>query len=89
MGWTSDPNDPAYSWFRVTEAQKADYLVRAYQYAKANWQPWIGLMTTVYIANPDWTEADEQYWWAITRPTAPGDPPDLLPAYEALKEMEK
>jgi hypothetical protein len=89
MGWTSDPNNPTYSWFAVTEAQKADYLVRAYQYAKANWQPWIGLMSAVYIASPDWTEADEQYWWAITRPTPPGEPPDLLPAYEALKEMEK
>jgi len=89
MGWTSDPINPVYSWFSVTEEQKADYLVRAYQYAKANWQPWIGLMTTVYIADPAWTEADEQYWWSITRPTPPGDPPHLLPAYEALRAMDK
>jgi hypothetical protein len=89
MGWTSDPVNPAYKWHAVTEEQKAAYLVRAYQYAKANWQPWIGLMSAVYIANPDWTEADEQYWWAITRPTPPGDPPHLLPAYEALKGMNK
>ncbi len=88
MGWTSDNIHPDY-WYGVSEEQKADYLVRAYQYAKAHWQPWIGLMSVVYIADPIWTEADEQYWWAITRPTLPGDPPDLLPAYEALKEMGK
>ena len=90
MGWTSDNRqDSPYAWHAVTEEQKADYLVRAYQYARANWQPWIGLMTTVYIADPAWTEADEQYWWSITRPTPPGDPAHLLPAYEALKKMEK
>ncbi|MGH2522816.1 MAG: cellulase family glycosylhydrolase [Anaerolineales bacterium] len=89
MGWTSDPIHPDYSWHAVSEAQKADYLVRAYDYAKANWSPWIGVMSAIYIADPQWTEADEQYWWAITHPTPPGDPPILLPAYEALKETEK
>jgi hypothetical protein len=89
MGWTTDPINPDYKWYAVTEAQRADYLVRAYQYAAKNWSPWIGLMTTVYIVNPFWTENDEQYWWAITRPVFPGDPPHLLPSYDALKQMEK
>jgi hypothetical protein len=89
MGWTSDPDNPAYSWYAVSEADRAAYLVRAYQYAKANWSPWIGLMSMIYIADPQWTEANEQYWWAITRPTPPGDPAALLPAYEALQAMEK
>jgi hypothetical protein len=89
MGWTSDPIHDDYSWYAVTEAQKADYLVRAFQFARDNWDPWIGLMSIVYIADPQWTEDQEQYWWAITRPTPPGDPPTLLPAYEALKEMKK
>jgi hypothetical protein len=89
MGWTSDPVNDAYSWYAVDEETRADYLVRAFQYAKANWQPWIALMSMIYIADPEWTEADEQYWWSITRPTAPGDPAELLPAYEALREMEK
>ncbi len=90
MGWTSDTRpDSPYAWHAVTEQQKADYLVRAYQYAKAHWSPWIGLMSAVYIADPDWTEADEQYWWSLTRPTAPGDPAEVLPAYEALQKMEK
>jgi hypothetical protein len=89
MGWTSDQVNPNYAWYAVTEQQKADYLVRAYQYAKAHWSPWIGLMSAIYIADPGWTEKDEQYWWAITRPTKPGDPADVLPAYEALKKMSK
>ena len=90
MGWTSDTRpDSSYAWHAVTEDEKADYLARAYQFARANWQPWIGLMSAVYIADPEWTEANEQYWWAITRPTPPGDPAILLPAYEALKNLEK
>jgi hypothetical protein len=89
MGWTSDMINPAYSWYAVDEATRADYLVRAYQFARDHWSPWIGLMSMVYIADPEWTEANEQYWWSITRPTAPGDPPILLPAYDALQAMEK
>jgi len=89
MGWTTDLHDPTYSWYAVTEAEKADYLVRAYQYAEQNWAPWIGLMSAIYITDPTWTEANEQYWWAITRPTPPGDPAILLPAYTALKNMQK
>ena len=88
MGWTSDQVHNDYKWYAVdSEAQKADYLVRAYQYAKAHWQPWIGLMSAIYIADPSWTENDEQYWWSITRPGIPYA--QLLPAYEALKKMPK
>lgn len=89
MGWTTDRVNVTYSWFAVTEEQQADYLVRAYKYAKENWSPWIGLMNMIYIADPFWTEQHEQYWWSITRPVPAGDPPVLLPAYEALQEMEK
>ncbi len=84
MGWTSDPIHPEYAWHAVTEAQKADYLVRAYAYAREHWQPWIGLMTTIYLCDPDWTEQNEQYWWCITNPD--GTP---RPAFEALKAMPK
>jgi polysaccharide biosynthesis protein PslG len=88
MGWTSDEVHQAdYAWYAVTEEQKADYLVRAYQYAKAHWQPWIGLMSAIYISNPEWGPADEQYWWAITRPGIPQA--QLLPAYFALQKMPK
>ncbi len=84
MGWTSDPVHSDYAWHKVTEEQKADYLVRAYQYAAANWSPWIGVMSAIYICDPDWTRQDEQYWWCITNPD--GTP---RPAFEALKAMEK
>jgi len=87
MGWTTDPVHPGYAWFAVTEEQQADYLVRAFRYARENWSPWIGLMTVISIADPRWTEENEQYWWAITEPGWPET--HVRPAYEALREMEK
>lgn len=87
FGWTSDPIHPEYAWHAVDEETKGDYLVRAYQWAKANWSPWIGLMSLIYIADPDWTEANEQYWWAISTPGYPDFRP--RPAYIKLKAMPK
>ena len=84
MGWTLDEVNPAYAWHRVDEATQAAYLVRAYQYAAEHWQPWMGVMVTIYIADWEWTPDDEQWWWSIVLPD--GTP---RPAYEALKEMEK
>ncbi len=85
MGWTSDtrPNSP-YKWHSVTEDEKADYLVRAFQFAKQSWQPWIGVMSVIYIASPFWTKDAEQYYWAITNPDG-----TTRPAYTALKKMPK
>jgi hypothetical protein len=85
MGWTLDQVNPQYAWFAVDEATQADYLVRAYEYAQANWRPWIGLMITLYIADWDWTpETHEQWWWAIVLPD--GTPRQ---AYFALRDMKK
>jgi len=84
FGWTSDPVHPSYAWHAVSEEQKADYLVRAYRWAKENWSPWIGVMSLIYIANPDWTPQNEEYWWSITDPDGT---PRL--AYLKLKEMPK
>ncbi|MBI4788413.1 MAG: cellulase family glycosylhydrolase [Chloroflexi bacterium] len=84
MGWTSDPLHAAYAWIRVDEQTKAEYNVRAFQYAKQNWAPWIGAMFLIYLANPDWQKSDEEYWWAITEPD--GTP---RPAYLMIKEMVK
>ena len=84
LGWTTDSVHPDYAWHAVDEETQADYLVRAYQYAAANWQPWMGLMTTIYIADRLWTPENEQWWWAIVLPD--GTP---RPAYFALKDMEK
>jgi hypothetical protein len=85
MGWTLDQVNPAYSWFAVDEQTQAEYLVRAYEYAKENWQPWIGLMSTIYYASPRWTpEENEQWWWSIVLPD--GTP---RMAYHALRDMAK
>jgi len=48
MGWTTDsrPNSP-YAWHAVTPEQQADYLVKAFQYAKANWSQWAGPMVVL------------------------------------------
>ncbi|MEO8082955.1 MAG: hypothetical protein ABI780_03980 [Ardenticatenales bacterium] len=84
MGWTSDSVHPDYAWHAVTEQTKADYLVRAYAYAKQNWSPWMTIMSTIYLCNADWTASDEQYWWCINNPD--GTP---RPAFGALKAMPK
>lgn len=87
VGWTTDPRpDSSYHWHAVTEEQQADYLVRAFYYAGENW-PWVWLMSAVYIAKFDWTEDNEEYWWAITYPDFPNT--RTRPAYEALKTMDK
>jgi len=86
MGWVLSQDIHAdYVWHGVSEQEQADYLVRAYQYAHRHWQPWIGLMTTIYIADFDWTpEANEQYWWSIVLPDGT---PRL--AFAALAAMDK
>ena len=84
MGWTLDEVNAEYAWHAVDEATQAKYLVGAYQYAAEHWQPWMGLMVTIYIADWEWSPDDEQWWWAIVLPD--GTP---RAAYEALKEMEK
>jgi polysaccharide biosynthesis protein PslG len=85
-GWIlSQELHPSYTWFGVSEAQQAEYLVGAYQFARENWQPWIGPIFAIYISDFDWTpEGNEQYWWSIVLPD--GTP---RPAYLALKEMSK
>jgi LysM repeat protein len=88
FGWTSDARtESAYHWHAVSEDQKADYLVRAYQYAKTHWSPWIGLMSLIYMPKPSWTQADEQYWWGVIEPAYPEL--RLLPAYVRLRDMPK
>jgi len=87
LGWTTDVVNPDYAWHAVTEEQQADYLVRAYQYAKRNWSPWIGPMIALSMANPAITPDDEQYWWAINYPEYAEM--RVRPAYDALRAMPK
>ncbi len=88
FGWTVDPRpDSPYRWHAVTPEQQDKYLQRAFAYAEANWQPWIGVMSVIYIADPQWTMADEQTYWSIVYPGYP----ELrtAPAYYGLLTMPK
>ena len=76
FGWTSDDRpDSPYYWHGagagIDEKAKADYLVRALEYARANWQPWVGLMSMIYMPDVKWTKNDEQYYWSIIGPGYP------------------
>ena len=89
FGWHVNPGiHPDYAWYAVDEETQADYLVRAYAYAAEHWRPWVGLMSTIYIASPEWTEQDEEYWWSVT---TPGYGPEygVRQAYIDLANMEK
>jgi len=85
FGYTTDTQNSDYSWYAVTEEEQAEMLLRAYDYAIENWQPWIGLMSLIYMPSPGWTPEDEEYWWAITKP----DTGVHRPAFFALANMEK
>jgi hypothetical protein len=84
FGWSSDEVHPAYAWHRVTEEQKAQYIVDAYRWAAQNWAPWIGVMALWNLAAPGWTRNNEEYWWSITEPD--GTP---RPAYLRLLEARR
>ncbi len=85
FGWTTDPGtNPDYAWYAVTDEEQAQYMVEAYQYAADHWRPWVGLMSAIYIADPSWTEDDEEYWWGITRPDG-----IVRQAYYELANMAK
>lgn len=78
FGWTYDSVNTDYKWHGADAGidmfVQADYLKRAYQYAAANWQPWIGVMSLLTMPNLDWMNDgnpndEEQYWWAIMEPS--------------------
>ena len=93
FGWTSDPVNPNYKWHGrdagVDFTVQADYLRRAYEWAEANWQPWIGLMSLITMPNLEWLsdgnpEDEEQFWWGIMEPSPCCGPPTFRPAYIEL-----
>lgn len=76
FGWTTDDRpDSPYYWHGagagITEELKAKYLVRAYEWARQNWRPWIALMTVIYMPDVSWTKDTEQYYWSIMGPGYP------------------
>ena len=68
FGWTTDPIHPDRTFYAVSAEQQADYIVRAFKFARANWAPWIGPVFIWNMADPAWTPEYEQYWWSITNP---------------------
>ena len=88
FGWSVDPRpDSPYHWHAVSPEQQDKYLQRAYEYAQEHWQPWIGAMSLIYIADPRWHWGDEQVYWSIVYPGYP----DLrtAPAYYGVYYMPK
>ncbi|MBN2306276.1 MAG: cellulase family glycosylhydrolase [Anaerolineae bacterium] len=89
VGWTTDQReDSTYRWHAVTQEQQADYLEGAYRYAAEHWRPWLGLMTTIYVADLDWSEDNEEWWWAINNGGFGADWGGR-PAYYALSNMAR
>ncbi len=88
FGWTVDPRpDSPYHWHQVDRITQAQYFERAYTYAIENWQPWIGVMSLIYVAHPAWTADDEETYWSIVYPYYPEA--RVAPAYEGLKKLPK
>jgi hypothetical protein len=83
-GYTTDTVHDSMRWFAVSEPQQARRLVQAYRYAAEHWRPWVGLMSAIYIADPGWTQANEESWWAVTTPEG-----YTRPAYIELANMAK
>jgi polysaccharide biosynthesis protein PslG len=86
FGWTADAVHPAYAWFAVSETQKAQNLLAAFQYARANW-PWLGTMFVWTLPDPSWTPDREEYWWAIANPD--GSPRPALSAILAAAQAKQ
>jgi len=88
FGWTTDhrPDSP-YRWHAVSDQEQAEYLVRAYQYAEENWQPWIAVMSLIYMPDSQWGIDDEQTYWSVIYPGYPDL--RLRPAYVHLRDVLK
>jgi hypothetical protein len=88
FGWTTDPRpESPYYWHAVTERQQANYLAGAYRYAEDNWQPWIAVMSLIYMPAVEWGLEDEQTFWSIIYPGYPEL--RMRAAYWKLQEMKK
>ena len=81
FGWTSDTVHESYAWHKVTEQQKAEYIVGAFEWASKHWRPWIGVMIVWNMPASDWGQNREEWWWSITNPDG-----TTRPAYDRLLE---
>jgi hypothetical protein len=98
FGWVLETscNLGQHEWMEVSEAQQAQYLVAAYEYADRNW-PWMGPMFlfNLDLATVYWYDelCDPMRWYSITyrvNPQDPGNSPILRrQAFSALQDMAK
>jgi hypothetical protein len=85
FGWTTKNAAPGYEYGAlVSDQMQADYLVRAYQRAKADY-PWMGVMAMwqlnfATVVGPN----DEKAPWGLINADW-----SLRPSYTALKNMPK
>jgi hypothetical protein len=87
FGWPIDGGRDlgGFNWMKVSPEQQADYLVRAYQYATANWD-WMRAMLVFNLdhSTAPWHGPDTPlYWFSILNPDH-----SPRPAYTALKRMK-
>jgi len=69
FGWTSDRDrDSPYNWHAVSEQTRRTIWCGPTNTPRRI-GPLIGLMSLIYICDPDWTQNNEQYW-AISDPLA-------------------
>lgn len=86
MGYTTDPRvGNGYEWFAVSEDEQATRMIEAYQYIADHWRPWVGLVSAIYIPNPEWTTDDEQYYWSLTDPQMIA----IRPVFDAIVHMPR
>jgi len=94
VGWLHESSydmGPYFEWQEVTAEQQADYLVRAFQFAEANW-PWMGPMfvfnhdhsTAMWCAGPCYPPTSSVHWFSVLNPDR-----TPRPAYTALANMPK
>jgi hypothetical protein len=89
FGYAPEDNYDGWSgwwWQRVSAQTQADYLVRAFRFASANW-PWMGIL---FVWNMDydlvpWNEyCDPKGWFAILNQDGTS-----RPAYSALQRLAR
>jgi polysaccharide biosynthesis protein PslG len=80
-------NDIGFGWHQVSASQQADYLVRAFRYAEANW-PW---MKVLIVSNLEFSVMT--WWYGACDPlryfSVLNVDKSPRPAYTALQQMEK
>jgi hypothetical protein len=82
-----------HEWMEVSEAQQAEYLAGAYDYADEQW-PWMGPM---FLFNLDfgtvvwYAECDPMRWYSITYRQTLNPPSPILrrQAFYTLRDMPK